>query len=532
MSLESDLLLLSEGAIVTLDPAVPRADWLVVAGDRIAGLGRGSPPALPAAGRRIDLGGATVLPGLIDPHAHLFGQVDTLIGVDCSPERVASIADLQAAIADRAAQSAPDAWIRANDYNEFHLAESRHPTRWDLDGPAGGRPVRLQHISRHVLVLNSPALAAAGIDENTPDPPGGRIERDPATGTPTGVLYEMNAQISRAVLPHLSEAELIGGLAAVSERYLRHGVTAVHDATTRNGLAEWQLYHGLIEDRRIGVRLQMMFGPDALDDFRAAGIGPRAGTPDLRLGALKILLAGHDGENEVDRARLPDLNDLARTVAAGQLAGFQVAIHAYDEWSVHLAVSALEEALETRPRSDHRHRIEHASVCPDWLAGRIRRLGCAVVTQPAFLARNGDRYLAQLHPDWIPSFYRVGGLLRQGIPVAASSDCPVGPMDPRLILYGAWQRRAPSGRVLAPEEAIPPRDALTALTTTAAWVGFDETDLGSLAPGKLADLAVFDRDLTAVSPEELLDAECVLTVRGGEIVWNAETIPSAEGGLK
>lgn len=518
--------LLFGGPILTLDRSFPHADWLVIRAGRIEALGRGTPPewVQPRPGRpgpiRVDLQGAFAFPALIDAHAHILGQIDSLLGVDCSPRAVESIAEMQGAIAERAATLPPGAWIRANDYDEFYLAERRHPTRWDLDGAAGGRPVRLQHASRHIAVLNSTALALAGITAHTPDPPGGRIDRDRRTGQPTGVLREMNAWISRLVLPHLSPAELFAGYGAVSDRYLRHGVTQVHDATVRNGLAEWHIYQALIAGRPLGIRVQMMFGSEALPQLAAAGIGPRSGSPDLRLGALKILMAGHDGEGDVDQDRLPTQEALSRQVRAGHEAGHQVAIHAYDEWSVHLAVTAFEEALADLPRDDHRHRIEHASVCPDWLVGRIREHQLAVVTQPGFLRQNGDRYLAQIDPEWVPSFYRLGGLVAAGIRVAAGSDAPIGPVDPREILHGARQRRSREGRILAPEEAVTPAQALAALTATAAWVGFDERDLGQLQPGKLADIAVFDRDLIAASPEDLLQAECLLTIRGGRIAWD------------
>ncbi|MBI4496677.1 MAG: amidohydrolase [Chloroflexi bacterium] len=507
-------LLLEHGRILTLDPAQPWAEAVAVRAGRI--LAVGATAALrDLAGRgtrRINCGGGTVLPGFHDPHLHVLGHAGSLLGVDCGPPGVRSLADLQARIRAAAARTPLGGWIRAWGYHEFFLAEGRHPTRWDLDAAAPHHPVRLLHRTGHACVLNSPALRLAGIHLETPEPTGGVIERDLETGEPNGVLFEMGAYLNaRNVPPPLSPAELERGVRLANQVYLGHGITTVHDATAHNGLADWATFQDLSGRGLLEPRLTLMVGADQIGDFLERGMISGWGDDRLRVGAVKLVL------DESTGALHPHPEVLRELVLLAHQTGFQVAIHAIEARHVAAAVEAIAAAQAAEPRPDPRHRIEHASVCPPWLVERVREHGLVVVTQPAFIYHHGERYLAQVPPEDLPWLYRLRGLVEAGVPLALSSDAPVVPPDPLRTLAAAVTRQTAAGPVVGPQERLTLEHAVRAATLGAAYADFREDRLGRVVPGYLADLVVLDRDITA-SPA-LEAAQVRLTLLGGRVVW-------------
>ena len=218
----------------------------------------------------------------------------------------------------------------------------------------------------------------------------------------------------------------------------------------------------------------------------------------------------------------PSQEDLNERVLCIHRSGFQAVLHAVEESTIEAACEAIESALKLFPRPDHRHRIEHCSVCRPSLAKRIASLGITVVTQPAFIYYNGSRYLRTVPEPQRKHLYPFGTLVNEGVHVAGSSDGPIVPPNPMIGVYAVVCRKTDGDEVVLPEEKILPEKALRMYTVEAARAGFDEMAKGSITPGKLADLVVLSADTTAVPADkidEIKGIQVEMTLVNGEIVW-------------
>jgi hypothetical protein len=456
-----------------------------------------------------------VVPGFNDAHCHFFAFVQKLLSIDLSPSSVSSISDIKAVLNHHVQKTPRGEWLFANGYNEFYLAEKRHPTRWDIDEVAPDHPVMLTHRSLHACVLNSLALSMAGITRETPEPPGGLIDRDLATGEPNGILFDMVGYIKDKVLPHLSEAQIQEGTRLADHHLLSQGITSFQDASVTNDFSRWQSFDQLKKSSKLTSRVSVMFGVEALPQFQERGLPLGFGDSQLRLGGVKLMLSEASGRLYPAQA---DLNQQALT---GHKAGFQLAIHAVEPSSIEAAVSALEYVQSELPQLKRRHRIEHCAQCPPPLLERLRALQAVIVTQPAFLYYSGERYLATLSGSQIDWLYPNQSFLNRSLVIAGSSDCPVAPVNPLVGIYAAVTRRAESGERIKAEECITASEALAAYTTGAAYASGEESVKGSITPGKLADMAVLSGDPLSVAPEQIKDIAVEITIVGGKVVWEA-----------
>jgi len=509
-------LILYNAEVLTLDPKSPRAQLVAVKGEKVVWVG-GNDARKDLKGREtreIDCGGKTLIPGFNDAHCHIFAFASSLSSIDCSPSSVSCIADIQARIRKQAQELPGGTWVRATGYNEFYLAERRHPNRYDLDEAAPHHPVKLVHRSRHACVLNSLALSLVGISMESSEPPGGMIDRDLDSGQPNGILYEMSSYVD-AFMPPLSDDEFKKGIKLANDKYLSLGITSLQDATAHNGLDEWQTFKGLRESGALVPRLSVMMGIESLDQLRTSGFPPAYGDDGMHLGALKIVLTETRGSLH------PSKEELEERLLAAHRADYQVAIHAVEESTVEAAARALECALNQIPRRGHRHRIEHCSVCPPALLKRLRDVHAIVVTNPAFIYYSGERYLATVSQGQQEWLYRIASFLENGLVPAAGSDSPIVPPDPLIGIYGAVSRKAETGEELLPGERISPVEALRMYTQAAAYASFDEGMKGSITAGRLADFALLGADPTRVPPEEIKEIRVEMTIVDGRIAWQA-----------
>jgi predicted amidohydrolase YtcJ len=454
-----------------------------------------------------------LLPGFVDAHVHLLALASRLRELDCGPDNARSTDELVALIARRAAKTPPGRWVRAYGYDEHLLRERRHPTRHDLDRATARHPVRLDHGSGHACVLNSTALDALGITSETPGPAWGVIERDasgqpPARtgGQPTGLLLEMNDWVSSAM--RLVGAQPAAPLREASRLLLSHGVTTIMDATPANGVERWRTFQRLKRDGALCQRVGMMVGVEHLEEAVRCGLAFGAGDEGLWVGPAKVMLTLTAGVLSYGE------QELAGAIARCDAMGFPVAVHAIEREAVVLAASAF---LSAKPRLPGR--IEHCAECPPSLVRRLVRANVQVVTNPGFIYHRGERYLASVPPDVLPHLYPARALLDAGVPLAAGSDAPVAPADPLLGMCAAITRKTKAGVVLAPQEAVTAQQALDMHTLGAARACYRERDLGSITPGKLADLVLLSDDLLAVEPEALKEIRVMMTVVGGGVVW-------------
>jgi predicted amidohydrolase YtcJ len=501
-------LILTNAKVITMNAGQPAAGMVAVDGDTIFSVGS-SDAASRMTGKYtkvIDCGGKTVMPGFNDAHVHIFSLIKKLLSVDVS--RARTIGDIKEAIRNKAAETPPGNWISGTDYNEFYLAEKHCPTRRDLDEAAPDHPVVLSHRSLHACVLNSMALSLAGINRESPEPPGARIERDLETGEPNGVLIDMVGHIRSNVMPRMSQEELWEGAELADTYFLSHGITSFQEATVSNDLTRWEAVCDLKLDADLLSRITMMAGSPFYKGFQERGLKPGAGDNLMQLGAVKFV-------PEVQ----PNQEELNQQVLECHKAGWQIAFHAIAESTLNAVITALEYANGFQPAAGRRHRIEHCVECPPYLMQRIKKLGAVIVTHPANLYYSGERYLATVEKSQLPWLYRIKSPMAAGIKLAAASDAPVIPANPLMGIYGAMTREAESGQVLQPEERISVQQALELYTVNAAYASFEEKIKGMLAPGKLADMIVLSDDPLTVPPEKLKDIKVEMTIIGGEVVW-------------
>lgn len=505
-------LVLHNANVITLGASFPRVNWVAVSGEAITVVGVGRLPSdlLGGQWRVIDCQGGTLVPGFNDAHCHVLATASSLMAVDCSPSAVSSIDELADLLRRRAADTPAGAWIRATGYNEFYFREKRHPTRRDLDAAVPERPVRLTHRSGHAVVLNSRALALAGITSDTPDPTYGVIDRDPDSGEPTGLLLEMDEYLD-GVVPPPSREDIYEGVRRFNRQCLALGLTSLQDATPGNSPERWRLFKELKEQGILTPDLTLMAGASHLESFLEEGFAFGHRGKGMRLGAAKIMLTMTTGSLS------PSPEELQSIVGYAHRNGFQVAIHAVEMEAVETAIEAIR--LQAGDLTARRHRIEHCSECPPRLVESLARCGITVVTQPGFIYHSGERYLSEVEEERRAWLYPIGSLKAAGVPVAAGSDAPVAPIDPITGVYAAVTRRAASGDPVLPNESVSADDALRMHTLGSAYASFQEHERGSVEVGKRADLVLLDRDPTAIDPEEIRNTRVQMTIAGGEVVW-------------
>ena len=470
----------------------------------------------------IDCRGRTVLPGFIDAHCHVQAYAEKLMSVDLSPRAgVESIGELQERIRECAGKVEPGTWIRGKGYSEFSLEEGRHPTRKDLDAATSMHPVKLTHRSGHAHVLNSLALQQVGISATTGDPEGGFIDRDLETIEPTGILYGMGSYLAGRV-PPLEDMEMRKGISLASEKLLSCGITSVQDASAYNDAVRWRQFESWKAKGLFKPRLTIMPGMKSFELGQCPFRSELVDENHLRSGGVKIIV------DEVTGRLNPRQEDLNEYVLAIHRAGLQAIIHAVEEETIDAACESIAYALRICPRMDHRHRIEHCSLCPPHLLDRMRDLNIAVVTQPPFIYYNGDRYAGTVPLQKQGDLYPLGSMVRKGLMVGASSDFPIADPDPLVGIYAAVTRLSETGRIISAHEGIAPVEALKMYTTSAAAANFEEIVKGSLSPGKAADCVILGTDPLRIHEQTIKDIKVEMTILGGEIAYSRASSMHAE----
>jgi predicted amidohydrolase YtcJ len=501
--------------VISMDPATPSAQLIAVKGDRIAAVtGNEMLGGLKVKRTRIvDCGENTIIPGFVDAHCHIAAYAESLISLNLSPkENVRTISDIQDKIRDFCMQARPGAWVRGKGYNEFYIAENRHPNRWELDAAAPANPVKLTHRSGHAHLLNSLALESVGIGAETGDPPGGMIERDLNTGLPTGLLYGMSGFLSDKI-PGLIDSEMERGLKLANARLLSYGITSVQDASSSNDLKQWKRFESWKEKGILDPRLTMMLGSNAFSGFDKTSYASHIPEAELRMGSIKIIA------DRVTGSLRPSQGELNEIIASIHTAGFQAAIHAIEEPAAEAAVNAIEYAMQRHPRPDPRHRIEHCSVCSPILLEKLAKLGGMVVTQPAFLFYEGERYLKTVPAEQLECLYPVDAMLENGLKVGAGSDAPIADPNPLVSIGAAVARRSENGSRL-PGQGVDLHQSIKMHTLDAAGAGFEEKIKGSLSPGKIADFVLLSDNPFSMPADRIRDIRVIMTVLGGRIAWS------------
>jgi len=507
-------MILHNANVVTMDSQNPRATLVAIENGRISFVGGESDGfAFPTRGHRIqyvDCQRGTVVPAFHDAHIHLDGLATFLVSVDCSPASAGSIRGIQSLISERAERTLPGQWIRARGYHEMNLAERRHPTRYDLDRCAPSHPVKLTHQSGHASVLNSAGLALLGIEEGTRDLPGGVIRRVTGSNIPSGLLLEMESWLS-AHIPTIAEDDWKRGIGQAKDILVSRGVTSFQDATVTNTLSHWRNFLGFVNDIGPKLRATFMLGLENVNEV--AGSGNHFGGQRFpRLGHGKIMITASSGVIH------PELSELSRVLSESQVHGVPLAVHAVEVESIAAALEVWREVALSGPFFSP-HRFEHCPESPDWIISELKRLGVNVVVNPGFIYYNGDRYLETIPEHSQADLYPFRSMGRAQITIAAGSDSPVVPVDPIKGMYSAVFRKTAGGGVLSPLQSVSIARALNMHTAAAAEVTGVGDILGSLTPGKYADLVVLSSDPWLIEEHDWESLGVVMTILDGEIVW-------------
>jgi predicted amidohydrolase YtcJ len=493
-----DPILLEGGTIRTLDPAGPVVDRLAIADGRVA--------AEPAPGsRRIDLGGRCVLPGLNDSHVHF--PTWSLAQRQVRLEGAASLAEAVGRVAD----GLPTAgWLRGIGWRDADWTEP--PSRTALDAIAPDTPVILTSKDYHSLWLNSAALAHAGGDL---DAPGGVVERD-ANGEPTGILRENAAWRFRDRHAAPSMDEMLDACRAGLRIAAARGVTAIHD---KDGwLGSLELFQRLRDAGELTLRVWQSIPAERLPHLRELGLRSGFGDDLLRAGYLKVFMDGTLGSATAhlldgSGVELTSAGQLAEIVRAAAAAGWPVGVHAIGDAANRAALDAFEAtAAEWRPLG-LRQRIEHAQLLDAAELPRFAELGVSASVQ--FSHAPSDRDLADRVWEGHPGAYAYRSLHDAGALLANGSDAPVEELDPLAGIAAGVRRTIDERPAWRPEQALAVEAALQATCVAPAWLARDEHRRGTLAPGKLADLVVLDRDPITCPEDELPHLEVEATLLGG-----------------
>jgi len=463
-------------------------------------------------------------PGFTDSHAHLLGIGQRELSLDLAD--TASLEELVTRIEAEAGGLGDEAIIVGRGWIETDWPEGRMPAAADLDAAVDDRLVILMRADGHALVASTAALNAAGIDETTPDPEGGKIERD-SDGKATGILIDNAMTPVWGLVAEPSEEEIRRAYVEGSRVYAERGWTGLHNMSVPPAHAP--LMAELDAAGEMPVRIYNALSEDGFP--LAAGHEYETDTISNR--AVKLYMDGALGsrgalliEPYSDR---PDTNGLSLLEPEGlhnlmmkaEEEDVQLAIHAIGDLANRRILNVYEE-LDISP--DRRWRIEHTQILhPDDIA-RIPELGLIASMQPSHAIGDLKFAPARLGFDRLDGAYAWQDLLDAGAVIAGGSDAPVEVGSPLIEFYAAVAREdleGNSGEGWHPEQALSRQDALALFTSSAAYAAFMEDDLGTIEPGKLADFTVFDRDLMTVPEDEILEANAVMTVVNGEIVWSA-----------
>jgi predicted amidohydrolase YtcJ len=477
---------------------------------------------------RIDAKGRTLLPGLIDAHGHVMGLGLGAIRLDLAG--TTSLADLQARLKAYAAAN-PEGWIIGRGWNQELWPDKRYPTAADLDAVVADRPVALERVDGHALVVNRAALKAAAVTAATRDPAGGKIERD-AAGNPTGLLVDSAMALVESKIPPPSVADRERALARAQEIMLGHGLTAVADMGT--SAEDWAVMENAARYAQSQVRIMAYSaGLEPLARIARNGPSPWLFGDRLRIVGVKLYADGALGSrgawlkrpyaDQPDTRGLRFLTDAQLREQAGRAAaaGFQPAIHAIGDAANAQVISAY-EALAKTYSGDRRWRIEHVQVVDPADIPRIGRAGIIASMQPTHQTSDRTMAEARLDPPRLKGAYAWNSIARSGARLAFGSDFPVESPNPFPGLAAAISRQDPNGFPPGgwrPEERVSFETALAGFTREAAYAGFAEDRIGSLEPGKWADFILVDRDVSAVDPQSLAATQVLETWVAGKKVW-------------
>ncbi len=551
-------LVLTNGIISTMDENHPRASMIAIRGETIVAVAYNISDAVKSeqAGevqaligpntRVIDLGGKFAMPGFNDAHIHLFGAAYAKLQIDFTG--VKSIAEFQDRIRARLKDYKPGEWILGRGWDHTLWPEKKFPTRQDLDAVSTDHPMVFGRLDGHVAIANSRALKIAGITRATPDPPGGHIERDASSSQPTGMLEESAMSLVYGRIPRYSMEQRRSAFQLVMDEAVQYGVTSVQDNSVMDADDAanygWQNFLVLDQLKREGKLkfhvtewLPFLAPVSRLEEMRRFGgssTPENPGDPWLKTGQAKLIMDGSLGSRTA--AMLAPYSDdpstsgileiepdrLKQMAIERDRAGFQLGFHAIGDRANRVALDTFAAVLEANGPRDRRDRVEHAQVVEAGDFARFGKLNVIASMQPAHLLDDERWATARLGPERSRGAYAWHTMERNGVRLAFGTDYPVVAINPLRGIYACVTRQLTDGmpkRGWQPQERLRAKDCFRAYTVGSAFAQFEEQRKGTIAPGMLADIVVYPKDLNETRPSEILTIPVVMTIVGGKIVY-------------
>jgi hypothetical protein len=551
-------LVLTNGIISTMDENHPRASMIAIRGETIVAVAYNISDAVKSEQaaevqaligpntRVIDLGGKFAMPGFNDAHIHLFSAAYAKLQIDFTG--VKSITEFQDRVRARLKDYKPGEWILGRGWDHTLWPEKKFPTRQELDVVSTDHPMVFGRLDGHVAIANSRALKIAGVTRDTPDPPGGHIERDASSGEPTGMLEESAMSLVYGRIPRYSMEQRRRAFQLVMDEAVQYGVTSVQDNSVMDADDAanygWQNFLVLDQLKREGKLkfhvtewLPFLAPVSRLEEMRRFGgssTPENPGDPWLKTGQVKLIMDGSLGSRTA--AMLAPYSDDPSTAGILEIepdrlkqmaierdrAGFQLGFHAIGDRANRVALDTFAAVLEADGPRDRRDRVEHAQVVEAGDFARFGKLNVIASMQPAHLLDDERWATARLGPERSRGAYAWNTMEQNGVRLAFGTDYPVVAINPLRGIYACVTRQLTDGmpkRGWQPQERLRAKDCFRAYTVGAAFAQFEEQRKGTIAPGMLADIVVYPKDLNETRPSEILTIPVVMTIVGGKIVY-------------
>ncbi len=520
------------GKIYTVNSVKPWAEAVLVFGNKIGFVGSTDQVKayLDGSTEIIDLQGKLMLPGFIDSHAHIVLGGFSLTSVDLSTAK--SRKEFVNTLAEYVRENKNN-WVTGGNWNHQNWIEKTLPRKEWIDEFSNTTPVFVVRMDYHMALANSVALKLAGITKNTPDPPGGFIERDKLTGEPTGILKDKAMGLIQKIIPQPSVADYLQAINLAMNEAVRFGVTSIHDITYKNHF--WALQKAEKENRltaRVYTRLEVEKYKALID----SEIQYDFGSDFLKVGSLKAFADGALGSSTAyffepyadnpDNYGLPmeilESGELEKMIFESDKKKLQLSIHAIGDRAISEIIDIVERLDSVNPKWDRRFRIEHAQHMHEKDFNRMRKMNIIVSAQPYHLYVDGDWMSEKIGEERLKNSYAFKKFLKNNIKLCFGSDWPVVTINPLKGIYAAVTRyteKNERGEGLIPEEKLTVEEAVKAYTIGGAYAAFQENKLGSIETGKLADFAVLSRNIFQINKEEINNVKVIMTVVDGKVVY-------------
>jgi predicted amidohydrolase YtcJ len=565
--IQADLVIMN-GKVITMNKHFTIEQAVAVKDGKIVAVGKNEEVKdfIGQSTKVLDIQGKPILPGINDSHMHgvFLGGTMPPLALDLRYPTVKSIRDISESVRKKVESTRPGDWIPGFGWDPGYLEEckenlDRFPTRWDIDPVSPHNPTFFIDFSGHTLLANSEAIRLAGITKDTPNPPGGEIEKDPNTGEVTGIFKELSAQaLVSKVVPLYTKGQKREAILSAMRCLNAEGITSYTDAALGPGGDNYagglmgadciDVYKELCEEEKLTARVTILmlfgeYGALSFDDLKrglADSKIPEGWRNEwLRIPGVKIFADGipptktawmyeeYAGggygslcvPGETDEAKY---NELSRMIVYSNKLGVQIAVHVTGERAVDATIDGFVKAMQEKSGKDLRHYIVHGDFISDQTAKRMAEYNVGVNVQPGIKWTISDYMDFLLGENRSARQWPLSMLIKTGVHVAASSDTPVTYPNWRQGVQSAILREAKgSGKVSGPEQRITIEEAIRMYTIYGAWQDHMENIKGSIEVGKLADFCILGEDILTIDPHKIKDIPVLMTIVGGKIVYNA-----------